>query len=44
MAVDPQMASPMSKMDGTRLPSTFLPFWTVCLLQVSKNGDEERCF
>ena len=28
MAMKPQQASPMYKMDGTRLPSTPLPFWT----------------
>ena len=28
MAKDSQQASPMSKMDGTRLPSTPWPFWT----------------
>ena len=26
--MEPQQASPMSKMDGTRLPSTPWPFWT----------------
>ena len=42
MAMEPQQASPMSKLDGTRLPST--PFGPVNLLQVSKNDDEENCF
>ena len=28
MAMNPQQASLMSKMDGTRLPSTFWSFWT----------------
>ena len=28
MAMEPQQASPMSKMDETRLPSTLWPFWT----------------
>ena len=28
MAMETQQASPMSKMDGTRLPSTPWPFWT----------------
>ena len=28
MTMEPQQASPMSKMDGTKLPSTPWPFWT----------------
>ena len=44
MAMKPQQASPMSKMDGTRLPGTPWPFRPVYLLQVSKNDDEEHCF
>ena len=28
MAMEPQQASPMSKMDGTMLLSTPWPFWT----------------
>jgi hypothetical protein len=28
MAMEPQQGSPMSKMDGTRLPSAPWPFWT----------------
>ena len=28
MAMEPQQASPMSDMDGARLPSTPWPFWT----------------
>ena len=46
MAMEPQQSSPMSKMDGTRMPSTRLlgHFGPVYLLQVSKNDDEERCF
>ena len=43
MAMESQKASPMSKMDGTRLPSTW-NFGPAYLLQVSKNDDEERCF
>ena len=44
MAMEPQQASPMSKMDGTRLPSTPCHFGPVYLLQVRKNDDEEPCF
>ena len=45
MAMETQQASPMSKMDGTRLPVLFDHFGPVYLLQVSKNDDdEERCF
>ena len=45
MAMEPQQASPMSKMDETRLPSKYSGhFGPVYLLQVSKNDDEERCF
>ena len=45
LAMEPQRASPMPKMDETRLPSTPWPFWMyVYLLQVSKNDDEEHCF
>ena len=39
MAMEPQQASPMSKMDGTTLPSTPWPF-----SGISKNDDEEPCF
>ena len=35
MAMEPKQASPMSKMDGTRLPST---------PSISKNDDDECCF
>ena len=28
MTMEPQKASPISKMDGIRLQSTLLPFWT----------------
>ena len=42
--MEPQQASPMSKMDGTRLPSTPWPFCPAHLLHASKNDDEERCF
>ena len=42
MAMEPKQASPMSKMDGARLPSTPLPFWIFD--QASKNDDEEHCF
>ena len=41
MAMEPQQASPMSKMDGNRLLGHFGP---VYLLQVSKNDDEKHCF
>ena len=45
MAREPQQASPMSKMNETKLPSTPWPFWIIYyLLQVSKNDDEEHCF
>ena len=48
MAREPQQASPMSKMNETKLPSTPWPFWTCIhiyyLLQGSKNDDEEHCF
>ena len=40
MTMEPKQATPMSEMDGTKLPSTPWQF----LLQVSKNDDEERCF
>ena len=46
MAVEPKQPSPMSKMDGSRLPSTPWPFWT-CIStsgKVSKSDDEELCF
>ena len=42
MTMEPQQASFMSKMDETRLP--ILDLYSVYLLQVSKNDDEERCF
>ena len=29
MAMEPQQASPMSKMDGTMMPSTPWPFWNI---------------
>jgi hypothetical protein len=35
MAMEPKQASPMSKMDGTRLPSTPWPFWT-CIFTSGK--------
>ena len=44
MAMEPQQASPISKMDGTSLTSTHCHFGPVNLLQVSKNDDEERRF
>jgi hypothetical protein len=46
MAIEPQQASPMSKMDGTKLPNTpcLGHFGPVYLLQLSRNDDEERCF
>ena len=45
MAIEPQQASHMSKMDGARLPSTPRLFWNrIYLLQVGKNDDEEHCF
>ena len=43
-SMDLQQASPMSKMDGTRLPSTPWHFGAVYLLQASKNDDGECCF
>ena len=44
MTMEPQQASPMSKMDETRLPSTLGHFGPVYLPRVSKNDDEEYCF
>ena len=37
MAMEPQQASPMSKMDGNRLPSTPWLFWTC----ISISGKEK---
>ena len=34
MAMEPQQGSPMSKMDGTRLPSTPWPFWNTTSCRV----------
>ena len=42
MAMELQQASPMSKMDGTRV--LLGHFGYAYLLQVSKNDDEEHCF
>ena len=39
MAMELQQASPMSKIDVTRLPSTLWSFGPVYLLHVSKNDD-----
>ena len=45
MAMEPQQASLMSKIDRTRLPSTPWPFWTcISTSGISKNDDEECCF
>ena len=42
MAMEPQQASAMSKMDGTRLLNTPWPFWTcISTPGISKNDDEE---
>ena len=43
-AMEPQQASLMSKMDGTRLLSSPSHFEPVYLLHASKNDDEECCF
>ena len=49
MAMEPQKASPMSKMDGSRLPALYSLaildlYMNMYLLQVSKTNDLERCF
>ena len=44
MAMDPQQASPLSKMDRTGCQVLFGHFRHVYLLEVSKNDDEECCF
>ena len=48
MTMEPQQASPISKMDGTTVElgcQTLLGhFGSVYLLQVSKNDDKEHCF
>ena len=43
MAMEPRRASPMSKMNGTRLPSTLAILDLYIYFQVSSD-DEECCF
>ena len=40
MTMEPMQASPMPKIDRTRLPSMPWPFWALYLLWVSKIDDE----
>ena len=46
MAMEPQQASLMSKINGIRLPSTYsfaILDLFIYVLQVSKNDNEEHC-